>query len=186
MIAAVFRQAEYRRTLRRTLLQEIFDWIGAAFRALGAAIDAHPSLKWDLPVAGLLVVSLILARVVHLRRMSVRPLAEATHRRDAPDSRDAWSVAHAAARAGNYLEAAHALYFAVLEAIERKERIVVDSAKTVGDYVRDLRRLNSVALPLFRDFARVYQPVVWGSRDCDLARFQQLAGIASRLTGRSA
>jgi hypothetical protein len=74
----------------------------------------------------------------------------------------------------------------VLEAIERRDRIVIDSAKTVGDYLRDLRHSNSVALPLFRDFARVYQPVVWGARECDLSRFEQLAGIASRLTGRSA
>jgi hypothetical protein len=186
VIAAVFRQAEYRRSLPRTVLQEIFDWIRALIRAMGAAIEAHPNLKWDLPVAALLVVSLILARVVHLRRMGQRPLQRARDNSEALDSRDPWLAAHSTARAGNYLEAAHMLYFAVLEAIERRDRIIVDSAKTVGDYVSDLRRSNSVTLALFRDFAKVYQPVVWGSRDCDLDRFEQLAGIASRLTGRSA
>jgi hypothetical protein len=185
VITAVFRQAEYRRSLPRTLLQEIFDWMRALIRALGATIDA-PVLKWGLPAAALLIAGLILARSVHLKRMGHRPLTRARDDNQSPDSRDPWVAAHSTARAGNYLEAAHILYFAVLEAIERRDRIVIDSAKTVGDYLRDLRHSNSVALPLFRDFARVYQPVVWGARECDLSRFEQLAGIASRLTGRSA
>ena len=186
IIGAVFRQAEYQRSLRRTLIQQIFDWIRELIRAITAAIDATPNLQWVIPVAALLVVSLILARVVHLRRMGERRLSHESDHHHAAAARDPWLAAHAAARAGNYLEAAHTLYLAVLQAMERRDRIALDSAKTVGDYLRDLRRSDSGVLPLFREFAKVYQPVVWGSRDCDLARFEQLSGIASRLTGRSA
>jgi hypothetical protein len=185
VIGAVFRQAEYQRSLRRTLLQQIFDWVRSLIEAISKAIHVNPNLKWALPVAALVVVGLIVARVLHVKRMSERRTSHTPDYRQSASS-DPWLAAHSAARAGNYLEAAHTLYLAVLQAIERRDRIAVDSAKTVGDYLRDLRHKNSVALPLFRDFARIYQPVVWGSRDCDHDRFEQLAGIASRLTGRSA
>jgi hypothetical protein len=184
-IAAVFRHPEYQPSQRRTLLQQIIELILDFVRVIARAVDANPNLKWSLPAAALLVLSLVLARFAYRRRMSEPGVSPASERGQHSDSHDPWLAAHSAAQAGRYLEAAHALYFAVLQAIERRDRIVIDSAKTVGDYVRDLRRSNSVTLPLFRDFARVYQPVVWGSRECDPARFDHMAGIASQLTGRS-
>ena len=102
------------------------------------------------------------------------------------DSGDPWTVAYEAARNGSYVNAAHALYAAVLQSLARSDRVLIDPAKTVGDYTRELRRISSRSLPLYRDFARLYEPVVWGSRECDGERFKQLSGIASRLAGRTA
>jgi hypothetical protein len=71
--------------------------------------------------------------------------------------KDPWTAAHAAAMAGDYLEAAHALYFAVLQALASTDRVIIDSAKTVGDYTRELRRSSSHSLPAYRDFAKRYK-----------------------------
>lgn len=148
-------------------------------------MDSHPFLRYVTAAFILAVVVTIAGRVAYARKMEragtpgmARVHARAGHR-------DPWAAAQAAARAGNYLEAAHALYFAVLQTLAATDRLVLDSAKTVGDYTRELRRSSSHSLPLYRDFARVYEPIVWGSRDCDKASFEQLSGIASRLTGGS-
>jgi hypothetical protein len=184
-IAAVFQQAEYRRSLRQTLIEQIFDWIGNLFKAIGASMDSHPALRYVAAALVAALVMMMMARVAYTRRMQRAAALGSSNVRSRAGLRDPWAAAHNAALAGDYLEAAHALYFAVLQALAGTDRLVVDSAKTVGDYTRELRRASSHSLPLYRDFARVYEPIVWGSRDCDKNRFDQLAGIASRLTGRS-
>jgi hypothetical protein len=184
-IAAVFQQAAYRRSLRRTLAEQILDWFDSLFRAIGATMDSHPVLRYIAAAFLVALVIMIAARVAYARKMERAASHGSASVHARAGLKDPWTAAQSAALAGNYLDAAHALYFAVLQALAATDRLVVDSAKTVGDYTRELRRSSSHSLPLYRDFARVYEPVVWGSRDCDRARFEQLSGIASRLTGRS-
>jgi len=47
-ISAVFRQPEYQRSLSRTLWQQIVEWIGGLWRAIGGALDTYPELRWAL------------------------------------------------------------------------------------------------------------------------------------------
>jgi hypothetical protein len=150
-----------------------------------SGIDTHPFLRYALAIGGLLLVGTVLAGIAYRRE-----LREPEHRGfgDRPRGAilDPWTEAQNAALAGNYLEAAHALYLAVLHTLAISDRLVIDSAKTVADYTRDLRGASSRSLPLYRDFARVYEPVVWGSLECDRAAFEQLSAIARRMSGRSA
>lgn len=148
-------------------------------------MDAHPLLRWVAIAAVVAVAGMIIGRVAYRRQMELAAPQNKTLGHGHTGSKDPWAAAHTAALAGNYLDAAHALYFAVLQALAGTDRVIIDSAKTVGDYTRELRRASSHSLPLYRDFAKVYEPIVWGSRDCDKARFEQLSGIASRLTGRT-
>jgi hypothetical protein len=185
VVAAVFRQGAYRRSLRRTLAEQILDWFADLFRSVGSAMDSHPALRYIAAALILTLILMIMARVAYTRQMERAAMPARVSARQNGGLRDPWASAQNAALAGNYVEAAHALYFAVLQALAATDRLVVDSAKTVGDYTRELRRASSHSLPLYRDFARIYEPIVWGSRDCDRSRFEQLSGIASRLTGRN-
>lgn len=148
-------------------------------------MDSHPLLRYAVAGFVLALVLFILSRAAYARRMERAAPQDPARVSARAGLRDPWAAAQAAALAGNYLEAAHALYFAVLQALAASDRVIVDSAKTVGDYSRELRTLSSHSLPLYHDFARAYEPIVWGSRDCDKAHFERLSGIASRLTGRS-
>lgn len=185
VIATVFQQPAYRRSLRRTLAEQILDWIGSFFRAIGATMDSHPLLRYVAAGAVLAIILMVMGRVAYARRMERAAGPGTSKASTRAGLKDPWMAAQSAAMSGNYLDAAHALYLAVLQAIAATDRVIIDSAKTVGDYTRELRRSSSQSLPLYRDFARVYEPIVWGSRDCDRARFEQLSGIASRITGRS-
>ena len=91
-----------------------------------------------------------------------------------------WDLARSHAAAGRYIEAVHALYLALLDSIATTDRISLDPAKTVGDYRRELRSAASARLPLFSEFAVAYEPVVWGSLDCDRERYETLEAIVGR------
>lgn len=184
-LAAVFQRAEYQRTLRRTLAQEILDWIASVFRSIAAAMEAHPLVRIVVIGFALALVLVIFGRAIYARRMKEPSLRGSLGQGSHADARDPWTAAQSAAATGNYLDAAHFLYYAVLQTLARSDRIVIESAKTVGDYSRELRRSSSQSLKPYRDFARLYEPIVWGSRGCDGQKFEELSRIASQLSGRS-
>jgi hypothetical protein len=186
VIAAVFRQTEYRRSLRRTLAEDIFHWIGSLFRYVESALDAHPLSKFLLFSIVLALIVSIAMRATYARRMRDSRFLTSSTSLAAANGRDPWSAAQAAASLGNYLNAAHLLYLAVLQALARSDRIVIESAKTVADYSRELRRSSPGSFNQYREFARIYEPIVWGSRGCDSRKFEELSRIASSLSGRSA
>jgi hypothetical protein len=183
-IAAIFHHSEYHRSLRGAFWQQILNWMADLTRAIVSALRRSPSLGWGIVAVLALVVGMVIARAAYVRRA----------RRSAPRAlgavgrstgrQDPWTMAHSEALAGRYLEAAHALYLAIIESLGRTDRVVVDSAKTVGDYSRELRRAGSGSLSLYRAFARAYEPIVWGSRDCDARSYEHLAEIAVQLAKR--
>jgi hypothetical protein len=83
------------------------------------------------------------------------------------------------AAAGQYTDAAHALYAALLEGVARREQLRLHPSKTAGDYLRELRRRSSQLVPTFRDFARLYEVVVYGLGSCDRDRYERLYVLAT-------
>ncbi len=76
------------------------------------------------------------------------------------------------------MAAAHALYQALLAGLTERERVRLHPSRTAGDYVRDLRARRSPMLPRFRDFARAYEVVAYGTGRCDAARYERLLALA--------
>jgi len=93
--------------------------------------------------------------------------------------REPWALAQALAAAGDYTAAAHALYLALLDGLARREQLRLHPSKTVGDYLRELRARSSALLPTVRDFARAYELVAFGFRECDAERYARLHALAS-------
>ena len=99
-------------------------------------------------------------------------------RRGGDRARDPWLVAQEAASRGQFTEAAHALYEALLEAAARRGDVRLHQSKTVGDYAREMRGRGSALLARFRDFARSYEVVIYGIGHCDQERYERLLAIA--------
>lgn len=178
-LAAVFQQGVYHRPLRRSLWQYIVGWWHDMMRALFGAMREIPWAQWAVIGAAVLVILLVIARVLFLRRAR-DPGTAGRLSQQSSQAADPWTVARKHAAAGRYLDAAHALYLAMLESVASRDRLSLDPAKTVGDYARELRAASSARLPGFREFARAYEPVVWGSRDCSKERYEALEAIAGR------
>ena len=132
-------------------------------------------------VLGVLIAAAI-GRAAYLGYLHREQRAEgrvARGRGDARGGRDPWLLAQELAARGDYTEAAHALYRALLEALARRERVRLHPSKTVGDYVRDLRQRSSSLFKSFRDFARSYETVVYGVGFCDRERYERLHALAA-------
>ena len=177
-VAAVFAQSDYYRPLRRSVWQYVVGVWNDAVRMFFTAFRDVPWVKWLVIGTAAIVIATIIARMLFVRKVQHSTTISS---RTSSFAGDPSTVARGHAAAGRYLDAVHALYLALLESLARTDRLTLDPAKTVGDYSRELRAASSRTLPVFRDFARVYEPVVWGSRDCDQKCYDTLTAIAERV-----
>lgn len=144
-----------------------------------------PPLYWAALATLAVILAALAARAAWLfYRRRDRGVAERAGsgwrgRRGGGAARDPWTLAQELAARGDYTDAAHALYRALLEAIAQRERVRLHPSKTVGDYVRDLRARSSSLFVRFRDFARSYETVVYGLGSCDRERYERLRALAA-------
>lgn len=138
---------------------------------------------WRLGIA-LLIVGAILVLIHHLRRR----LHDGQDQGAAGDllrsglrSRDAWVTAQELAAQGDFTGAAHALYIALLGNLARRDLLRIHPSKTIGDYLRELRRRPAAPLQTVREFARAYEVVAYGLRACDADRYAKLHALAAQV-----
>lgn len=180
--ATIFADPAYNRT---SLLDRLGAWLLEGLEAIllrfGPATPS-PTLFWFVVVLVSGFVLLVLGRMlygIHIAR-AARP--EHSRGPGAGDAAaDAWNRALALAAAADYTAAAHALYAALLALIARREDIDLHDSKTIGDYTRDLRHRASGRLPGFREFARLYETIIYGLGVCDRERYERLHGLALRV-----
>ena len=116
-IASVFRHAEYVRSTRDTIWSRVLRWIGSLLRRLFARSGDHPAGRTVAIVLLVALGAIVAGRLLYAawREAKLRGV-RAGWRRDArgPGAADPWAAAHSEAAAGRYVEAAHALYQALL------------------------------------------------------------------------
>lgn len=112
------------------------------------------------------VLLLIIARIVYSTRLGLDEL-EVQRARKGQSRTNPLADADRLASQGAWLDAAHSLYRAALEVLAREHGVHLHPSRTSGDYVRDLRRRGSPAAAAFRQFARRYDRMVFGSASCD-------------------
>lgn len=178
-IAAVFERRPYDRTLARSLLdrlmEELIQLLDRVFTAVGSSRLTRPIVITILAIA----VLLLLAHVTAVISAAARARDPRIGRLGFGRRADPWAEAQHLARERRYTDAAHALYAALLEGLAQREDLRLHPSKTVGDYLRELRRRSSVFVPSFRDFARLYEVVVYGLGFCDQERYERLYTLAT-------
>lgn len=187
-IAVLTRHAEYDRSLRQTAFQRFLDWLSELFSPLGRAINtSKPLQQVALALVILLVVAVIARAMVVAHAARIARAAErdgGRGRGTAGRLADPWLEAQRLAANGDYTAAAHSAYAAVLLALSRRARIRLHPSKTVGDYARELRRTQSALAPRYREFARLYEVVIYGVGTCDRDRWERLQVLAADLVER--
>lgn len=178
-VAAIVRQAAYRRDLRATLLDRILQWLADLYERLVAALGGLPHGRAIATAAAVTIALLVIARGAYAARLR-DPTRESPEpgRRHAGRSTDPWRDAEQLAAAGQFTEAAHALYRAALAMLAAQGVIRVHEAKTSGDYARELRRHGAPAHAAFRRFGARYDRIIYGTGVCDAADYQVLLDAA--------
>lgn len=184
-LTAVFAGPDFTSVARETLFSRVIHWIGELLRELQRLTGGSRLLYYTVMIAAVLMVVGIIARTVYLAYAGGafgggrgRLLTGAARRGAA----DPWAIAQRLAADGDYTAAAHALYGAVLLNASREGLVRLHDAKTIGDYLREMRaRASAKLLQTFREFTRGYEHVVYGVGQCDRARYERLYGLASQI-----
>ncbi|MFN2564143.1 MAG: DUF4129 domain-containing protein [Gemmatimonadaceae bacterium] len=181
-VAAIVRQPGYDRSLRQSLADLFFRWLGETIERVFAAIEVPGARRIATALAVVLAV-LTLARIVYaaqLRSDEDRPGARRVAGRRGSIV-DPLGEAERLAAEGHFTDAAHALYRALLLRLSTRERLGLHPSKTSGEYARELRAAGSPAYTAFHRFGRRYDRVLFGRGACDAASYATLLGDARSL-----
>jgi len=190
-LARVLASAEYREP-PADALAPFRAWLGERLRALVEWLDGI--IELDAGVVGsagetLLWASAILAAMLVVRALMRAPGRSAGHAGTAPGpSASAGGVersleaelaaAAAAAGAGAFLDAAHALYLAVLLWLDQAGELRYADAKTGADYTGELRGDRRGA---FAALLGAFYPVAYGGRADAASAYAHMRRLASAL-----
>lgn len=133
---------------------------------------------------GLLLIVVLAAVIVWLRGSmldTARSRAGGDLRAAGLRPREAWNLAQQLAAAGDYTGAAHALHLALLGDLAQRDLLRLHPSKTIGDYLRELRRRPAAPVDAVREFARTYERVAYGLLACDAERYARLHHLAARV-----
>lgn len=186
-VAAIVRQESYHRSLRESLLQRFFRWLGDLFDWLFQSLKGTPYGRGVAIGAAAVLALLIIGRLVYATRLrSEREAHLRSERGRSGSTSDPWSEAEQLAAEGRFTEAAHALYRATLARLARRAHLRVHASKTTGDYVRELRARSSPAYDGFRQFGRRYDRIIYGHGSCDAESYAALLADATGLLALAA
>jgi hypothetical protein len=180
-VAAIVAQPAYRAE-RRSLLARFIRLVADQFEKLLDAVRGSLDARVVIAVAVAAIVLVIAARVAMDRRAAARRARHAARFRATGGRRDAWAEARASASAGNYAEASHAIYVAVLEVLTTAGVVRYHRSKTAGDYARELRHAGSPLAGDFRMFGRGFDHLAFGQADAAAPEdYARLASLAERI-----
>ena len=174
-VAAVFRSPELNPG-GRWRFPSPFWWA----KYLDFSLD--PALARRIGLALVVIIAIVaLIQYARKRMLDREPRMGAGDIMRSGRSRDAWTVAQELAAAGDFTGAAHALYIALIGTLAKRDLLRLHPSKTIGDYLRELRRRPSAPIGDVHDFARTYELVAYGLRPCDADRYARLHALAARV-----
>jgi uncharacterized protein DUF4129 len=183
-VAAIVRQSSYRRDVQRTLFDRLLRWIFDLFDRLFSDVRGLPHGRQLAVLAVAVLLLLIAGRVLYARRLRAHGFEEGIE--EPAEGRalgDPWRDAERLANAGQFTEAAHALYRSIIAMLAARGLVRPHASKTSGDYTRELRRRNAPAEAAFRRFGSRYDRIIYGTGICDAANYAALLAEARIVFG---
>ena len=174
-VARIIRQRPYERSLRTSLFERFWRWVGDILDRISSAMPAVPHARQVAIACIAALLVLVILRVIFVTRLG----DEEGDARLGPRGRkgadsNPLERAQQLAQEGNFTDAAHALYRALVLTLMRRERLRMHSSKTSGDYARELRAHGSAHYQAFRLFGRRYDRLLFGKMELDAAGYAEL------------
>jgi hypothetical protein len=182
-VASVVNARAFQRSLQMSLAQRLYRWVADGIEALVEFLRGSGPARWIAIGFTVLLVLLVVARFLLAARARTEDIDRDEPGRRGRSGEDPWRAAERLAAAGQFEEAAHALYRGVVESVARTDRLRLDPSKTSGDYARELRARGSVRQTPFRKFARRFDVAVYGHGGCTAAAITELMQLAEPFRG---
>ncbi len=145
-----------------------------------------PHLSQILLWGGVLFAALVAGRMMLTARRAAHAGERLSRRRGAERTLDPWRDAQDLAAAGEFTEAAHALYRALLLRLSARGVVRLHPSKTAGDYARELRRRNVADQAPFQAFRVRYDRLIYGAGSCGADDYAALLHEARPIMDRAA
>jgi len=185
-VAAIAREAAYRRSFTSTLFGRLLSWLGHLWRRTLGLFGTSLDLRGLAIIVAVLLVVTVVVRMFVAARAAAADTERARGRTVAGRPGDPWSDAQRLASEGRFTAAAHALYGALLARLAGRGAVRLHPSKTAGDYARELRRRDSPDQYGFQAFRVRYDRVIYGSGICTADDFSALLREAQPLLERAA
>jgi hypothetical protein len=183
-VASIVRQSPYRRDVQHTLFDRLVQWIFELLDRLFSSVRGLPHGREIALIAAAVLIVLIAGRVLYARRLRAHGFEEiADARIEGSTAGDPWREAERLASAGQFTEAAHALYRSIIAVLATRGLVRPHASKTSGDYARELRRRNAPAEASFRRFGSRYDRIIYGTGVCDETNYGALLTDARAVFG---
>lgn len=182
-VASVVSGRAFQKSLQMSLAQRLFRWISDWINTVVEYLRGSGPARWVAIGFTVLLVLVIVSRFFLAARARTEDFESEDGTRRRRSGEDPWLAAERLAAAGQFEDAAHALYRGVVESIARTDRLRLDSSKTSGDYARELRARGSARLPAFRAFARRFDIAVYGYGGCNPETIADLSRLAEPFRG---
>lgn len=179
-VAAIAAQRDFagqRESLLGRFIRFIARKLGDLLDLVRGSVDARAVVA----IAVGLAVVIIIARIVIERRAAERRARLGSRSAMRGARQDGWRVAQSLADAGQFTDASHALYAALIDALADADVVTYHRAKTAGDYARALQRASSSAAPDFQAFARDFERTVFGHHAAAREDYERLAARATAI-----
>ena len=166
----------------------VLSFVDDRLRDLFEAARRIPHARLIAEICAVVIVLLIVIRVIIVKRLHDEQARIRVARGRGGQLLDPWAAARSLADPGQFTDAAHALYQAVLERLSGGDGLRIHPSKTAGDYARDLRRRGAPSHVVFRAFARQYDAVIFGRGECSAEEYAALLATIEPLfapTGRA-
>jgi hypothetical protein len=172
-VVAVFRALQESHTVVSTW-DRFLQWLMILLRRLFEAIMANSATATATRIgiyAGLIVVVLWIANEFIARSRGQQSARRLSRQR----AKDPWLLADQLAAQGDFTGAAHALYAATLLAVAQQRYVTLHESKTIGEYVRELRRTAPDELTrTFTELSLSYETTVYRIGEYDAERYEAL------------
>jgi hypothetical protein len=156
-------------------LQWLKDLIDRALRAIEREPATAAVVKWAVfTLVAILIVTIGYRLFRHYREAR----GDAAVRFKTAGVADLWKESERAARRGDYTEAAHLLYAALVRTLVLQGAVRFHSSKTTGEYARELQRRGGPLVAPFTEFVKAYEVVVYRDGTCDADRYAALRHLA--------
>jgi hypothetical protein len=184
-VAAIVKQTAYRRSLGTTLMDRVMSWIADTYARLVETLGTVPHGRIVATIAAATLALLVVARIAYASRLrAVSATSLASRRGRSATSPDPWREAEQLAAAGQFTEAAHALYRGTVAMLAAQGLVRRHDSKTSGDYARELRRKGAPAYAAFRRFGARYDRIIYGTGTCDASGYDALLADARAVLER--
>jgi hypothetical protein len=165
-VAAIARQAVYRRKLTDTLWDRFWSWVGDRFNDIAELLKGVGGGRDVATWLVVLLIALVIVRMVIAARAAQDTASNTSGRTRRLLGTDPWGDAERFAAAGRFTEAAHSLFAALLAAIAARGEVRFHASKTAGDYAREMRRRGTPSFGGFQAFRARYDRVIYLAGVC--------------------